>query len=527
MRIAGAALRVLRVLCALWSLAEAGQQQLDGATGGDYSGSGLKVEVYANSVMRGTPVCTAVLPNGFRKDAASLCGAAGAGKLTPGEYSIRLTGTLSAPGPQRWHNITATVGDTALVRLWVDDHRLVDAWSPRIAGDTDTPTTPGLLPNITMGSERPVFVRVDLRPMKADSPVQLALSWAAAPEAAPTLIPSELFKPQVSPQQAARRTLQEAAATGWNHWARRSQLAQIALPQQVGVELGIKNASGALYTGALPEPQRTQVRMGPHAYDGSFSSISVVPFPDAPVGERANITVETAHVSTPSQSQLGGAAGIGDCIIVAHTNNSAPLSLVVTTQALWGAAATISASPTNNTVTMQSGDLGTITVSVTGGVVSVDPESKDIAITAEFIGPGKPLVVSLSFTGTVYSEAAALRAVSSQRTAAEAALVAGGKRAAGLSEAYDAMATVIAWNVNFDPRVAVTCPVSRTFEANYDFIFFVRSLHSKRIASGFSVATVALDLPTRQTRDRSRNDTACSNLQSNARDRIGICISSR
>jgi hypothetical protein len=85
----------------------------------------------------------------------------------------------------------------------------------------------------------------------------------------------------------------------------------------------------------------------------------------------------------------------------------------------------------------------------------------------------------------VYSEAAALRVVSTQRTAAEAALAAGGKRAGGLSEAYDAMATVIAWNVNFDPRVAVTCPVSRTFEANYDFIFFVRSLHSKRIASGF------------------------------------------
>ena len=34
------------------------------------------------------------------------------------------------------------------------------------------------------------------------------------------------------------------------------------------------------------------------------------------------------------------------------------------------------------------------------------------------------------------------------------------------------MATVIAWNVNYDPRVAVTCPVSRTFEPGFDFIFF-------------------------------------------------------
>jgi hypothetical protein len=30
----------------------------------------------------------------------------------------------------------------------------------------------------------------------------------------------------------------------------------------------------------------------------------------------------------------------------------------------------------------------------------------------------------------------------------------------------------MAWNVNFDPRVAVTVPVSRTFEPSFDFIFF-------------------------------------------------------
>ena len=257
-------------------------------------------QVYANSVMRGTPVCKKVVPNGFRKTAAALCGAANSDRLSPGEYSIRLTGTLSASSPQQWHNFSITVGPTALARLWVDDHRLVDAWSPRPIGDTNTPTTPGLLPNVTMGSQRPVFVRVDLRPMD-DSPVQFALSWAAGSAAAHVLIPSEQFSPEVSSQQSARRDLQEAAATGWNHWARRSQLAQIALPQQVGVELSIKNSSGAVYSGALPEPQRTQVRMGVHAYDGSFSSISVVPFPDAPVGERANITVETAHVPSSSR----------------------------------------------------------------------------------------------------------------------------------------------------------------------------------------------------------------------------------
>ena len=168
----------------------------------------------------------------------------------------------------------------------------------------------------------------------------------------------------------------------------------------------------------------------------------------------------------------GGIGGIGDCVITAYTNSSAQLSLVVQAQAYWGAAAAVTAHPANNTVTLQSGDLGSITVSVSGGVVSVDPESQSVAITATFASPGVPLVVSLSFTGTVHSDAAALRAVALQRAAAEENLAAGGRRSGGLSEAYDAMATVIAWNVNYDPRVAVTCPVSRTFEANYDFIFF-------------------------------------------------------
>jgi hypothetical protein len=48
----------------------------------------------------------------------------------------------------------------------------------------------------------------------------------------------------------------------------------------------------------------------------------------------------------------------------------------------------------------------------------------------------------------------------------------GGDVSTDWRDAYDAMMTVIAWNVNFDPRVAVTAPVSRTFESSFDFIFF-------------------------------------------------------
>lgn len=57
-----------------------------------------------------------------------------------------------------------------------------------------------------------------------------------------------------------------------------------------------------------------------------------------------------------------------------------------------------------------------------------------------------------------------------------------------LTEVYDAMATAIAWNVNFDPRVSVTCPVSRTFEAAFDFIFFDWDMFFLSLMAGTSPA---------------------------------------
>ena len=133
----------------------------------------------------------------------------------------------------------------------------------------DSPATPYLLPNVTIGDERPVrrrrihslssrstvqhrhtdgglladtpqvFVRVDLRPASLSAPISLSLNWTVDPasEAPTTPIPLSALSPNVSAAQRQRRVLQEAASTGWNHWARRSQLAQIALPQHVGVEL--------------------------------------------------------------------------------------------------------------------------------------------------------------------------------------------------------------------------------------------------------------------------------------------------
>ena len=186
--------------------------------------------------------------------------------------------------------------------------------------------------------------------------------------------------------------------------------------------------------------------MGPHAYDGSFSSISLVPFPNAPLADRANVTVETAHLSEHAGP---GASKIGDCVIVATSNSSsAELSLVVSAQAFWGAAATITASATaaaaavnaevsssNSSITMTSGDLGTVTVSVSGGTLLLEQSAGTAAppsIIAQFNGAGEPLVVSLSFTGKQYTVSEAKAAIEHQRAATQAMLAAGSKAAVRL-----------------------------------------------------------------------------------------------
>jgi hypothetical protein len=120
----------------------------------------------------------------------------------------------------------------------LQDHRLVDAWGSHKEA---SPSTPGLLPNVSLAISRPVFIRVDLRPWS--NRLAFRLDWTSSPDGTPAAIAAAALSPTVSPQQQQRRTLQERAATGWNQWVRSSNLAQVVLPQQVGVDLGILTIS--------------------------------------------------------------------------------------------------------------------------------------------------------------------------------------------------------------------------------------------------------------------------------------------
>ena len=191
-----------------------------GCNGAD---TGLTVEFFGNSVMRGAPAAVRTLSNGFNISLEHIF-ANSTSSFDAEQTSVRVSGTLTADTFNTWYRFGVNVGsDNCWVRLWIDDHRLVDQWSN---GGTSTPLTNSLLPNVSMTS-RPVSLRVDLRPNSTNAFLQLL--WSSDSNPKQRLIPESQFSPVVSEQQQKRRNLQERTATGWNQWYRGSNLAQVAV----------------------------------------------------------------------------------------------------------------------------------------------------------------------------------------------------------------------------------------------------------------------------------------------------------
>lgn len=203
--------------------------------------------------------------------------------------------------------------------------------------------------------------------------------------------------------------------------------------------------------------------MGHHAYDGSFASVSFVK-------DGINFTVEsaTAPPAVPS-------AESDDNVVVITTNTTqdtaANLDVVVHASAFWGAAANISFIPTNPPrLEFETGDLGIVTVTFSSSATLMP--GKEVAL--QFHLTTEPLVFWLTcgppHVNPDFSSASKI--IETQRTSVIADIQSAATLSKSQFDTVDAMSSVIAWNVNFDPRVAVTAPVSRTFEAGFDFIFF-------------------------------------------------------
>ena len=91
---------------------------------------------------RGTPRCNITLANGFNAPLPSLCPAL-LDPPVPGSdaVSLRVTGSLT-PSGQGWRGFGVLTSPGAWLRLWVDDHRLIDEWSPMHNSSSDGSSLP-------------------------------------------------------------------------------------------------------------------------------------------------------------------------------------------------------------------------------------------------------------------------------------------------------------------------------------------------------------------------------------------------
>ncbi len=292
-------------------------------------------------------------------------------------------------------------------------------------------------------------------------------------------------------EQEGDRTTSELAAlaSGWNTWNVRSVLSHVHLPEGLAVSLGIKSYhSGGCLREALigrrsKDPRSgtagadgvESIRPGPHAYDGSFTSLELR-------WDGVELRVETAvrdddwfAVVTPLNTQRKTAC------------------LTIEAGMLWGR-------PGHG---RREGDALVVRAGRTCVTVTTSGTPREEPVT-EILGPY--LLVPLDAAIAVSTSPERLGDAAAVVAETKARFLAGRKREdERQQELYDAMQTCLAWDTIYDPfRERVISPVSRIwscdnggwvlFDWDTYFAAWMAGLENKALA--FSNACAITELAT-------------------------------
>ncbi len=265
-------------------------------------------------------------------------------------------------------------------------------------------------------------------------------------------------------QTSARESLAAVSglAKGWNTWDTQSVLSHVLLPEGLALDLQLLDgASGELLENALIGRSGTEglerITPGPHAYDGSYTELEL---------EWRGIRLRVQSASIDSELDL----------LITPLRTSSGDSLIVKPKMCWGREGEIAIS--QNRITAKT---ATATVRIA-------------LHAAELAAAGEHLEVSLAKTVAISTD--------DTRSVEEIAEVIAGARRDFLRgksefektfELFDAMQTVLAWNVIYEPtHDRVITPVSRSwnvgwkgwilFEWDTYFAAYMLSLNHKELA---------------------------------------------
>jgi len=258
-----------------------------------------------------------------------------------------------------------------------------------------------------------------------------------------------------APVSAEYRQVQERLARGWNTWDVNSVTTEVLLPEGLAIHLGLKHNStefqdaylGNVLIGRLDKGAE-QVTPGPHAWDGSYTELTVAWKGHRWRVESARDGDDAVMLATPLE---------------AKPQSAMPPTLVASVDFLWNRPGTVERS---GDAIETHGAGGDIAVYCTCGKAG-ERDYADIPIggpyfAVDFTGP---VGVSTGKRRTVEEIRAAIER---QHQAYERSIAAAGKAGSTAGPIVDAIETTLGWDTIYEPAgQRVISPVSRVWSVGW------------------------------------------------------------
>jgi len=255
----------------------------------------------------------------------------------------------------------------------------------------------------------------------------------------------------VAPAQAQQRSAEYAAVQarlqqGWNSWDTSTVTGQVLLPDGLEIRLGVQRAttlnSDAFLSTALIGRQGAddeRVFPGPHAYDGSYSTLRLD-------WRGVSLQVETAHD--------------GDDLVMLVTPLARPASqpaiAVFSAGLLWNRPGTVSREPDRIVANLPGKTVGIYAAGSVGDDPHVPVQGPYFAVRLD--GPA----------GVATGKARSIAEIRAVIDRARSAFLARTEALGSAGSAHGAIETVLSWDTIYDPEKGrVVTPVSRIWNGNW------------------------------------------------------------
>ncbi len=254
---------------------------------------------------------------------------------------------------------------------------------------------------------------------------------------------------------ASYRAVQQRLAQGWNTWDTNSVTTQVLLPEGLAIHFGLKHNTalntdaflGDVLIGRL-QPGAEQVTPGPHAWEGSYTDLSV-----SWKGHRWRI--QSAHDAA-------------DLVILATPEPSTPISalpptLVVSVDFLWNRPGTTLRRADSIETHGASGSVPVYCTCNPPAAAARNSDYADVPVAGPYFAVDFTAPVGIS-TGRRRTLAKIQAIIERQHQAYEQSVNSAGTAA----QIRDAIETTLGWDTIYDPdKQRVISPVSRVWNQNW------------------------------------------------------------